>query len=168
MTDNRSNYYLWSNLFGKHDPWEEMVAKLWAATPLFKGIHLKDIIKLARNMHPRLYQPQEIIFHAHDQGAGAALILSGKIEIRCQDVSLAVLEAGDFFGEVSLVLDEPRTADAIALEPSKLAFFLRMDLEEWIAKAPHLGAKLSTNLAHTLAQRLLHANQMLANTGQLS
>lgn len=155
---------MWSNLFHIGEAWEVTVATLWAVSPLFNGIPKKEILKLAKNMHPRRYETGETIFRANDMGAGAALILKGKVEIRSGDITLATLGPGNYFGEISLVLDERRTADAIAVESSELAFFLRLDLEEWIAKAPHHGAKLSTNLAHVLAQRLLHANLMLARS----
>lgn len=152
---------LWSNFFHHKDPWYEAVAAMWAATPLFKHIPQSEIRMLSSNMHRRTFQPDEAIFKCNDLGAGAAMIVSGKVEIRAADVVLAVLGAGDFFGEVSLVLDERRTADAIAVAESELAFFLRIDLDEWIARAPKHGARLSKNLAHTLAKRLQQSNQLL-------
>lgn len=152
---------LWSNLFRRTDPWHEQVADMWAATPLFQGIPKREILLLSDSMHSRKFQSQEAVFHCNDLGAGAAIILNGEIEIRAEDVVLAKLGPGDFFGEVSLVLDERRTADAVAVVESELAFFLRIDLDEWIARSPKHGAALSKNLAHTLAKRLQKSNQLL-------
>ena len=161
MSRNQGTSF-WGNLFRRRDPWSKQVAQLWAETPLFKYIPKREIALLSRNMHARKYQPGEYIFHTGDQGAGAALLLSGEVEIRAGEVVLATLKEGDFFGEISLVLDERRTADAIAVKDTELVFFLRPELERWMHKAPQHVARLSTNLAHILAKRLLHANQMLA------
>ena len=136
---------------------------MWASTPFFKNVPIKEIRNLSKNMHLRKYQIGETIFHHGDQGAGAAMIISGRVEIRYRDAVLASLGKGDFFGEVALVLDERRTADAVAIEECELVFFLRLDYEEWISRKPQHGAMLSMNLAHVLAQRLLHANKMLAD-----
>lgn len=161
--NSSTNASIWATFFRKKDPWHETVARLWAETPFFGGIPFSEIKKLAKIMHRRTYQPDEFIFHTGDQGAGAAIILSGQVEIRFGDTLLTSLHKGDFFGEISLVLDERRTADALATEPTELVFFLRPDLDEWISRAPHHGARLSANLAHVLAKRLLHANQMASN-----
>lgn len=160
MSDQTSS--VWGSLFRAREPWYEEVTALWAKTPFFQDVPLREIRKLARNMHPRQYSAGEYIFRYGDQGAGAAMIKSGHVEISYEGTNLASLQPGDFFGEIALVLDERRTADAIAVEPCELIFFLRPDLDEWIARSPQHGAKLSNNLAHVLAKRLLHANHMLA------
>lgn len=153
---------LWSNIFRRYDPWHQTVASLWSNTPLFTDISNRELMRLVQAMHPRQYQSGEMIFRANDVGAGAAMIMSGKVAIQTNGVTLAELGPGDFFGEVSLVLDERRTADAIALSRSELVFFLRIDYEEWITRSPHYGAILSRNLAYTLAERLQHANRVIA------
>jgi len=154
---------LWGGLFRQKKPWYENVAEMWANTPFFKNIPVKEIRNLSKNMHLRTYQADEVIFHHGDQGAGAAMIISGRVEIRYDGAVLATLERGDFFGEIALVLEERRTADAVAIDTCELVFFLRLDYEEWIHRKPQHAAKLSTNLAHVLAQRLLHANKMLSD-----
>lgn len=153
---------LWRNIFRRHDPWYDSVAELWSRTPLFNDISNREIRRLTHAMHLRHYDSGEVIFRANELGAGAAIILSGKVAIQTDGVTLAELGPGDFFGEVSLVLDELRTADAVALEKSELVFFLRIDLDEWVARSPHYGAILSKNLAYILAERLQYANRVIA------
>ncbi len=153
---------LWANLFRQRPPLAEHTAQLWAVTPLFRDIPLREIRQLVGDMPPREYSRDEYVFHRGDQGAGAAIILSGRVQIRSGEVVLAELQAGDFFGEISLVLDVPRTADAIAVESStQLMFFLRPELEEWMTRAPYFAGRLSTNLAYVLAQRLMQVNRSL-------
>lgn len=156
---------LWSNLFRKGNPLTEHVTELWSATPLFRDIPRREILQLVRDMPPRHFQANEYIFHSGDAGAGAAVIISGKVEIRSAGVLLAELKDGDFFGEIALVLDVPRTADAVAVEETDLIFFLRPELDEWLARSPYFAGKLGANLAYVLAQRLLQANKALVTAG---
>ena len=76
-----------------------------------------------------------------------------------------LLSDGDFFGEIALVLDVARTADAIATEDTELIFFLRPELDEWLARSPYFAGRLGANLAYVLAQRLLQANKALVQAG---
>lgn len=157
--------FFWGNLFRRRDPWRDEVSRLWADTPLFKGIPLREIRSLANNMHRRRYTSGEYLFHAGDKGAGAAVILSGNVCISNSGVALATLGPGDFFGEISLVLDVPRTADAEAMVDSEVIFFLRPEMDEWLSRAPLYAAKLSKNLALVLAHRLQRANESLVAAG---
>ena len=168
METNKNNS-LWGRLFKSMDhtnPWAKRVSSLWSETPLFDHIPKRKIALLVKNMHLRKYQLGEYIFHSGDQGVGAALVLSGKIEIKAGDVVLATLNEGDFFGEISLVLDERRTADAVAISDTELVFFIRPEFDKWIRRAPQYGALLGSNLAHILAKQLSHANSMLADKGE--
>lgn len=159
--DNKDKHPLWANIFrSKEDPVTE-VCRLWSSTPLFKQIPQSYIRRLVKNMHPRFYKAGESIFTTGDIGAGAVLIKSGDINIMAGANVLASLSSGDFFGEVALVVDEPRTADAVAATDCELIFFLRPDLEEWIHSAPKQGAQLMANISRVLAGRLRHANEML-------
>jgi len=164
MTKRASS--LWSNLFRKRSPITDHIIDMWSTTPLFRDIPKREILQLVRDIPPRCYATNEYIFHSGDQGAGAAIILSGKVHIRSGDVLLAELNEGDFFGEIALVLDVPRTADAIAVEDTELIFFLRPELEDWLSRSPYFAGRLGSNLAYVLAQRLIQANKALEQAGQ--
>lgn len=160
------NNSLWGNLFRGSDSWDRQVAGLWAQTPLFQDIPFNEITRLVRDMVPRNYTAGESIFRRGEKGAGAALIVEGQVEIRAGEVTLTQLNKGDFFGEVALVLDVPRTADAVATADTKLLFFLQAGLDEWLARRPFYAGRLSKNLANILAQRLIQANAALAQKGE--
>lgn len=158
----RSISPLWDNLFRPRSSGTERIAAAWLKTPLFRDVPRREVRRLAAHMHPRRYKPQETVFRAGDLGVGAALILSGTVEIRVGQTVIATLGPGDFFGEVALVAQEQRTADAVAIEPVELVFFLRIDLEEWLDRKPRLGARTVANLAGVLAKRLRVANRQLS------
>ena len=154
-------HFFWTNIFkpGKNEI--ELIADLWEKTPLFKGIPARHICSLAENMHIRNYQKDEIVFREGDQSAGAILILEGQSNISTRHTLLSELVPGDFFGEIALAETEKRLANAVSVKPSRLVFFLKQDMEEWIETEPRLGAAMLMNLASILAHRLHRANILL-------
>jgi CRP/FNR family transcriptional regulator, cyclic AMP receptor protein len=157
-----SKHPLWQNFFRPKGNRVSEVTKLWMNTPLFEGISHRKCCELVKDMHPRQYKKGEKVFNSGDIGTSVVLIRHGGIEIKAGEKLLAELSAGDFFGEVALIIDEPRTADAIATEESELIFFLRSDLEEWIQRSPSDGAKFMLNIAKVLAARLRHTNILMS------
>jgi CRP-like cAMP-binding protein len=152
----------WSNIFKSGDSELQTISSLWQQTPLFEGIPQRQTEFLCAKMHLRQFKTDEVIFNLGDQGAGAILVLEGSVRMMASTTELALLEMGDFFGEISLAATERRTADAIAISPTRLVFFLKQDLEEWIEYEPRLGARFLTNLSAALAQRLYQANELIA------
>jgi CRP/FNR family cyclic AMP-dependent transcriptional regulator len=152
----------WSNIFRKGDSELQMITQLWRDTPLFKDIPRHHSAALCATMHLRNFTAGERIFNQGDQGAGAILVLDGEVRIAAEKTELALLKSGDFFGEIALAAPERRTADATAVSVSRLVYFLKQDLEEWIEHEPRLGSLFLMNLSATLAQRLYEANQLIA------
>jgi CRP-like cAMP-binding protein len=106
---------------------------------------------------------QDVIRQDACEAAGAILVLTGSVRIKVRNKELALLESGDFFGEIALAESEKRITDAIAIEDSRLVFFLKQDIEEWIDFEPRLGARFLLNLSSVLAHRLFEANKLLAD-----
>ena len=159
---SNTRHPFWHNLFHKKGDRIREVTELWLGTPLFENISYNRCRELVVNMHPRSYKTGEKIFNAGDIGESVVLIRHGRVEIRAGEKILAELAVGDFFGEIALVIDEPRTAQASALEESELVFFLRSDLEAWIQRSPPDGAQFMLNISRVLAARLKHTNLLLA------
>lgn len=154
---------LWSNIFKQGSSEIKTIAKLWQQTPLFAGIPPRHIEFLSAKMHVRNFHSDEIIFQQGDQGAGAVLVLEGSVRVMANKTELALLESGDFFGEIALAETDKRVADAYAIVDSSLVFFLKQDLEEWIEYEPRLGARFLMNLSSVLAKRLYQANTIIAS-----
>ena len=151
----------WSNIFRKGDSELQMVTQLWQGTPLFKNIPERHSAALCATMHLRDFKAGESIFNQGDQGAGAILVLDGEVRISAEKAELARLKIGDFFGEIALAAPEKRTADATAVSVSRLVYFLKQDLEEWIEHEPRLGSLFLMNLSTSLAKRLYEANKLI-------
>ncbi len=95
------------------------------------------------------------IFRKGDPGNDMFAILSGRVEIRSGDVVLDSLESGEIFGEMALIDNNPRSADAFAVTDCELeeigeqAFLFR------VGEAPFFALKVMK----TMAARLRTANE---------
>ena len=107
------------------------------------------------------YQKGELIFHQGDFGDTMFIIQSGAVEISRSQNShknvLALLEKGDFFGEMALIDKHPRTATAISISNSRLLPMTRLTLMERIRHDP--GVVI--HLLKTLCERINNTNRML-------
>ncbi len=71
--------------------------------------------------------------------------------MRKGDTVLAEFEAGDYFGEMSLLLeDTPRTADVVATDDSNCLVITQWDLRALIKSHPEIGVKMMAELAKRL------------------
>ncbi|HHV55991.1 MAG TPA: Crp/Fnr family transcriptional regulator [Firmicutes bacterium] len=96
-----------------------------------------------------------VIFLENDPGDALYLIQSGLVRISClaQDgrvKTLAVLSDGDFFGEMALVDDQPRSATAEALDTTTLLVLYRRDFERLLSDHPGLARAVIKGLSRRL------------------
>lgn len=94
------------------------------------------------------------------------VIEHGKVEIIFRDDAgtekkLAVLADGDFFGELSLLDESPRSATALAKTESKIIGFFRPDLIDLLSRSPKLGTKILFKLGEVIGTRLRVTNEQL-------
>ncbi len=83
---------------------------------------LKDeyLAGIAQSLREKGFQERDVVFEQGDIGRSMYIIVSGKVEINAAGKVLAILEKGDFFGEMSVLDLEPRSATAVAAEPTVL------------------------------------------------
>ena len=89
------------------------------SVPFFSSLSARDRKKLLAQGKEMSYKAGDTIVTEGTTGVGFFLILDGKAEVRKKGKVLATLSKGQFFGEMSLIDDLPRTADVIALQPTK-------------------------------------------------
>jgi len=107
-----------------------------------------------------------LIFSEGDAGAKMYLILSGAVRISRQipgmgEEALAVLRTGNYFGEMSLVDDAPRSADARAHEASDLFVIRKEDFQDLLFVDRDLAYDLLWNFVRTLSGRLRDTNDKM-------
>ena len=85
----------------------------------------KELSEVARLTHERTYKKDEHIFKQHAPAEGMYVILDGAVGQDPESETIfASLETSDFFGELALLDEEPRSASAHAIQPSRLIGFL--------------------------------------------
>jgi CRP/FNR family cyclic AMP-dependent transcriptional regulator len=133
-----------------------------ARVPLFRSLNRGQLESLARSLVPRDYVAGEEIVTQGKGGIGLYIVVSGKTEAvhTRADGTKAVVNTfgpGDFFGELAMLNDEPRTATVVALENTQCLVLTRW---EFLAKL-ELDGKMATLILKELAQRFQRAMALL-------
>ena len=111
---------------------------------------------LARSLVKHVYAPSELILRRGEPGDSMFIINRGKVEVQLHAADgklqqVAVLERGNFFGEMALLTGEPRTADISALEETEILEIRKPALKQLLEE----NAQLAEALSHKLAERQL-------------
>ena len=111
-------------------------------------------------VHDRAYRKGEIIFDEGDDGQALYVVLSGRVAIVRQDDQqrpLGILEPGQLFGELALLDDSPRMAQARAEEDCVLSVLFRGEFAGLLETHALIASKISVRLARELGVRLRRA-----------
>ncbi len=159
---------IWGNIFKKEGGKKENIISVLKKVPLFKGMRKSELHEIEKLIHQRRYRTDETVFYEGEPGVGMYIVLKGTIaiykdtaEAEGKREELARLGHGEFFGELALLDESPRSASAVALEDSEILGLFRPDLLELIERKPRLGNKLLFELAHLIGERLKHTNDEL-------
>lgn len=141
---------------------EEILKKIGflKGIPLFEGTSKRNLIHVLENLQERTYLKGETIFTQGDIGRALFIVFSGKIALartgpdgQKGDI-LAEVSPGEFFGEMALLEEMPRTATAYALEDTKVFMLFKIKLENLLYSRPAIGVVIATQLAKILSARL--------------
>lgn len=114
---------------------------LIAGVPLLAGLPEERRRELARLLRPRLALPGERIIRRGDRGDAVFFIASGAVEVHL-DSGPVRLGTGDVFGEMALLLRQPRRADVVALGYCRLLTLRREALRRFLRRHPELVEQL--------------------------
>ncbi len=89
------------------------------SVPFFSGLDKKLLKTIVANGKEIQYKAGDTIVRQGEVGVGFFLILQGQVEVRSNGKVLATLSTGGFFGEMSLIDDQPRSANVVAVQPTK-------------------------------------------------
>ncbi len=158
---------IWKNIFSERSVREGSTEDLLSKVPAFGSLTTRELKEVAAIVHKRQYRTGEPVFYQGDPGLGMYMIQEGEVSIAlgskdALEEELAVLTEGDFFGEIALMDESPRTANALCKSDCTLIGFFRPDLFELIEKKPRLGTKIVIKLAEIIAQRLRKTDKELS------
>lgn len=123
--------------------------------PLFSqlsAVELQRVVDVARE---RAYPRNSVILFEDDPGDALYVVANGQVKVVLigedgREVILSVMGPGEFFGEMSLLDDEPRSAHVIAMEDSSLAVLRREDFEGLLTSSPQIALALLRELSRRL------------------
>lgn len=135
---------------------------LLSAVPLFKLLGPSERADLERVLERTTIAANEKIFALGEPGDSLYIVGTGKIELFVKDnsgakITLTVCQAGEIFGELSLLDGGARTASAVAMEQSDLMVLHRDDLLAFLKRHPEAALTMLT----TMGQRIRSADEML-------
>jgi CRP-like cAMP-binding protein len=130
---------------------------------LFQNLSGRALFKVASLARTEEYGYGQRIFSEGDKGDRFYLIRDGKVRISKHipgigDEALAILEAGECFGEMALIDEAPRSADAIADKSCLLSVITREDFKTLLSSDKDLAHELLWAFVRTLSARLRETN----------
>lgn len=157
---------IWGNIFRKKTSREEELISILKEVPIFEDLNRRELRQIERIVHNRTYAINEAVVEEGEPGMGMYIIRSGEVHVlqktkEGEVQKLASYKEGDFFGDLALLDEAPRSASVIATEPCQMIGFFRPDLFDLIEQDPRLGLKIVLRLAQIIAARLRHTNEIL-------
>ena len=112
-------------------------------SPLFEKLTEDELEAIIARMTYHQYAEGDIIITEGEAGSALFVIVSGSVKVFTrsktgENIHLAVLEAGEFFGEISVLTGKPRTATITAAETSELLCLRKEDFDDISAEKPHI------------------------------
>ncbi|HEY8899831.1 MAG TPA: cyclic nucleotide-binding domain-containing protein [Chthoniobacterales bacterium] len=130
---------------------------------LFTGFKEEELATLLSLSDCQSFEAGERIVTQDEAGLCMYVILSGSVRVHSrageQDVDLATLRNGDFFGELSLVDDGPRSASVDAVEATQVLRITRMVVGVLAGVQPSAAIHLLAAIGRSLVNRLRAGNQ---------
>ncbi len=130
--------------------------------PLFSELDKEELESVSQLITFHDVTKKTVVLHEGEDGGSLFIIIEGSVKISYyapdgREIVLSLLEKGAYFGEMSLLDQQPRSATVSTLSDSKLAQIRRVDFERLLLKQPKVSLKL---LAETV-NRLRRTSQLL-------
>ena len=132
-----------------------MQAAFFRKFPLFADLDERELSAIAAVAKSRRYAKDDVIFHADESGDVFCLIREGQVKVTMispegKEIILSLLGPGDFFGEMALLDDEPRSATVVATEPLDLVTIWRSDFLQILAENFDITKKVLAEISRRL------------------
>jgi CRP-like cAMP-binding protein len=119
--------------------------------PLFEGLSRKQLTELARLTEDVDFKAGEILCRQGERGQEFFVIMEGEVEVTRNGKTVALGRSGEFFGEISLIENVPRTATLTAKTPIRFFVLTRQSFLPLLDAQPDIERKV----LRALAQRLI-------------
>jgi CRP/FNR family cyclic AMP-dependent transcriptional regulator len=122
---------------------------------LFKGLQESELREITARTVNRFFPKNSIVVTEGDDTDSLYIIISGKVKVFSSDeegkeVVFNILGPNEYFGEVALIDEEPRSASVMTTENTRLAVISKVDFQQYMTRYP----SIAINLLQTLARRM--------------
>jgi CRP/FNR family cyclic AMP-dependent transcriptional regulator len=133
---------------------------------LFSGIRPEGLERIAAICSEQSFRVGDVVFREGEVGDKLYLILEGKVRISREvsgmgEEALAVLGPGQAFGEMALIDEFPRSADARVHERCRLLMLTKEQLEDLLLLEKDLAYEILWNFVRILSARLRETNDKM-------
>ncbi len=127
-------------------------ARFLKRVPIFSELAPKDLERISAVAHLRTYSRDQMILIEEDTGQTLFILMSGQVKIsriseEGREVILAVMAEGDFFGELSLLDGQSRSANVTVIKEAEILLIHREDFLNLLSEFPTIGINLLKELA---------------------
>ena len=129
-----------------------------ASVPLFAGLDARALKRLTEQGKRRTYEAGDPIIRQDAPASALYVILSGKVRVHegNDGPTLTELHAGDFFGELALIEEHPRSASCIAVTEVECVLFVAWEFTALLKEYPQMAIPLMNALIARLHRREQH------------
>ncbi|WMW81077.1 Crp/Fnr family transcriptional regulator [Undibacterium cyanobacteriorum] len=123
-----------------------------ASIPLFKDFDEASLAKVAGLMSSRTYLSHDIVMRKGEQAENLAFLLNGKLQVvdlseEGREIGIHFILPGAYFGELSVIDGQPRSASVVSVKLSEVAFLPSTHARELIFHHPLVAKRLMTHFA---------------------
>jgi CRP-like cAMP-binding protein len=115
--------------------------------PLFAGLSTRNLARIDGISRVAFASTGRVIIEEGAPGDELMVVLDGRASVRRGDRTIAECGPGQWFGEMALLDDQPRSATVVADEPMRLLTISRKDFRKLLTKAPRLAETLLASLS---------------------
>lgn len=135
---------------------------------IFEGLGETDLAELAACFEPRRFLAGAVVVGQDDPGDSLFVIAEGRVKVVLfgrggRELILSVFRSGDFFGEMSLLDGQPRSATVVATEDARLLELSREVFAAFVDRHPRLALLILAEMS----RRLRRADEIIGNLGLL-
>ena len=127
-----------------------------ASVPLLAGLDKRVRRRLAEIGKRRTYGPDEAIVKEGSTGTALYIVLSGRARVERQGEVLGEVKGGDFFGELALIEEHPRSATIVAIEETDCLLFPAWEFTALLDEHPEIAVPIMRALIARLHRREHH------------
>lgn len=121
-------------------------AKALGRCPFFQGLSRNELIELAKLTEDLEVGEGKVLTRQGDSGSEFFVVIDGEVSVTKDGQEVRTMGPGDFFGEIALLEDTPRTATVTATTPLRFFVLTRQAFRSMLARQPELERKVVSAL----------------------